>query len=514
MNDATRLQAIRLAWTVGKLDYMKLPLQKQFDLDWARSKLVGRIFPLKSARRSAKSSWLYIKFCELSRQYPGSHWAFVAPVAKGLEQYIEKIRTSVLGDCPADLRPKFNANKLVDKFNNGSTITFAGSDNKTYNHLRGNKFNGAGIDEAGFHASLVELIDGILLPALFDSKGYLILTTTPPDEVDHPWDAIWDAAEAGGYGAAYDIWDTHYPREQIEEWARTYALRAGLYKPGMDVGEWTKLGMATIGFRREMLCERVVDAERLILPEWKPEYAMEWRDKKFFQFWHKYESLDSGAGIMDFTVTLLAHYDWLKGWLVIEDEVGPLKGEEVRTDFLANGIRAAEIARGYRELHRRVGDNNNKILLQDLAGIHKLPFMPARKDDLIAMVNQARLWISAGRVRVHPRCKYLLGCLKNGTWNKQRDDWSHTMTWGHFDALAALIYLIRSVDVVSNPIPRDFGIDQQTHHIPPGQLATSDNYDALKQAFKIPNPMRTTDDWRKKGGDDSWTNRFWKRPTN
>lgn len=507
--------AIRLAWTIGRLDYMKLPLQLKWEADWARSLGISRIFPLKASRRASKSSWGYTKFCELARQMPGSHWAFVAPVAKGLEGYIEKVRQGVLKDCPQDLRPVFNANKLVDRFPNGSTITFAGSDNKTFQHLRGNKFNGGLIDEAGFHASLVELIDNILLPAIFDSHGFLILTTTPPDAPDHPWDAIWDAAELGGYGAAYTIYDTHYTVAQIEEWARQYAIRAGLYRPGMPIEEWTRLGKATIGFRREMLCERVVDHEKLVIPEWRPEFEMAWRDEKFFQFYHKYESLDSGASVMDFTVGLLAHYDWQKGWLVIDDEVGPLKGEEVRTDFLANGFIRAEKERDYLRIHRRVGDNNNKILLQDLAGIHKLPFMPARKDDLTAMVNQARLWVSAGRVRVNPRCKYTIGCLRNGVWNKARDEWAHTLTWGHFDALAALIYLIRSVDVVTNPIPRDFGISIQTHNHMPLQKA-SDNYEAIKKAFKLPEPKRTTDDWRNRGEKmPPWLDRMInKKPTN
>lgn len=513
MDQETLKKAIRIAWEAGKLDYMKLPLQKKFDKDWERSLKISRIFPLKSARRSSKSSWGYTKFCEESIKYPGTHAAFVAPVAKGLEQYIEKIRQEILKDCPADLRPKFNANKLIDKFPNGSTITFAGSDNKTFQHLRGNKFHRAFIDEAGFHTNLAELIDDVLLPALFDSRGYLIVATTPPNEPEHPWDPIWDAAELGGYGAAYTIYDTHYTGAQIDEWARQYAIRAGLYKPGIELEELTKLGKATVGFRREMLCERVIPIEKLIIPEWKKEYEMEWIDKVFRKFFHNYESLDSGAGVMDFTAGLLAHYDFNKGWLCVEDEVGPLKGEEVRTDYLANAIRAAEAARGYKELHRRVADNNNKILIQDLAGIHKLPFMPARKDDLIAMVNQARLWVSSGRVRVHPRCKYLLGCLKNGVWNNNRDDWAHTMTWGHFDALAALIYMIRVVDVVTNPIPRDFGISPATHHIPPGMVTTSQNYEELRRVFRVPTPKRTTDDWRDRG-ESEWMQRLFKRPTN
>lgn len=496
-------QAIRLAWSIGRLDYMKLPLQKKFDADYERAKLVNNEFYLEASRRASKSSWLFIKFNELCRRHAGTHYAFVAPVAKGLDQYVEKIMSEVLTDCPPDLRPKLDVAKHILRFRNGSTITFAGSDNKTYNHLRGNKFAGAGVDEAGFIDSLRELIEDILRPALFDSHGSLIACTTPPDLPDHPWFEFYGAALLKGYGAHYTIYDTHYTEAEINSFAAKFSR-------ALDPED----GKKSIAFRREMLCEHVVDREKLIIPEWKPEFEMDWRDKQFFSFYHKYEGMDNGAGVMDFTITLLGHYDFRKAWLVIDAEVGPMKEEGVRTDFLAAGIRQAEVEAGYDKIYRRVGDNNNKILLQDLAGIHKLPFTPARKDDLQAMVNQARLWVSAGRVRVNPRCKYTIGCLKNGVWNRNRDDWAHTMTWGHFDALAALIYMIRVIDVATNPIPANFGMDIQTHNLNPAAKNASPNYEAIRQAFRMKPIKGNTEDWRDSNrGTPEWLSKLIKRPT-
>jgi hypothetical protein len=502
MIDAEK-QAIRLAWTIGRLDYMKLPLQKRFDADWERAKLINNEFFLEASRRASKSSWLFIKMNEEARRHPGTHYAYVAPVAKGLDIYIEKIMVEVLKDCPDDLRPKYDSVKHILRFKNLSTIMFAGSDNKTYNTLRGNKFNGAGVDEGGFMDSLKEIVEDILRPALFDSNGWLIGSSTPPEVPDHPWFDFFNGALEHGYGAKYTVHDTHYSQAQIDKFAAKYSAK-------LDPEE----GKKTIAYRREMLCEHVVDREKLIIPEWKPEFEMEWRDQVYFQFYHKYESLDNGAGALDWTVCLLAHYDFRKAWLVIDDEVGPLKEEQVRTDFIVAGIRGKEIEQKYANVYRRIGDNNNKILLQDLAGIHKLPFMPARKDDLITMVNQARLWVSAGRVRVNPRCKYTLGCLKNGVWNKSREDWAHTMTWGHFDALAALIYLIRGIDVMTNPIPANFGLDVQTHNMIPGAKPTSANYDALKNAFKLPDKKGQMDDQRGTGAKTpDWLKSLLKRPS-
>jgi hypothetical protein len=502
--DAQQKAAVRLAWQLGRLSYMKLPLQKRFDGNWEAAKLINNEFFLEASRRASKSSWLFIKMNEEARRNPGTHYAFVAPVAKGLDIYIEKIIAEVLKDCPDDLRPRYDSVKHILRFRNMSTIMFAGSDNKTYNTLRGNKFNGAGIDEGGFMDALREIVEDILRPALFDTGGWLIGCSTPPEVPDHPWFEFFDGALVNGYGAKYTIHDTHYTQAQIDKFAAKFSAK-------LDPEE----GKKTTSYRREMLCEHVVDREKLIIPEWKPEFEMEWRDPVYFQFYHKYEGLDNGAGLMDFTVCLLAHYDFRKAWLVVDDEVGPLKEEMVRTDFLAAGIQGKEKEMGYDRLYRRIGDNNNKILLQDLAGIHKLPFMPARKDDLQTMVNQARLWVSAGRVRVNPRCKYTLGCLKNGVWNRQRDDWAHTMTWGHFDALAALIYLIRGIDVMTNPVPANFGLDVQTHNLVPGQVPATMNYKALSEAFKVPKKQSTTDDWRGTGsGTPEWLKKLIGRPTN
>jgi hypothetical protein len=55
--DEAQKSAVRLAWTIGRLDYMKLPLQKRFDADWERAKAVpgNRQFVLKSSAGAVRS---------------------------------------------------------------------------------------------------------------------------------------------------------------------------------------------------------------------------------------------------------------------------------------------------------------------------------------------------------------------------------------------------------------------------------------------------------------------------
>ena len=103
---------------------------------------------------------------------------------------------------------------------------------------------------------------------------------------------------------------------------------------------------------------------------------------------------------------------------------------------------------------KRPADNNDRIVLNDIGSLHGLYFFPTKKaDSLEAMVNEVRLFISAGKLKVSPSCTQLLGCLKYGIWDKNRKAFERSEVYGHYDAFAALMYLIRNLDLQTNPIP-------------------------------------------------------------
>ena len=118
----------------------------------------------------------------------------------------------------------------------------------------------------------------------------------------------------------------------------------------------------------------------------------------------------------------------------------------------------------------RWADNNNLILIQDLnkagfkdgSGRH---WTPTAKDAIEAGVNMVRLWLKEGRLKIHPRCRFLIGTLETALWNKQRTDFERSKVFGHADALAALIYLIRNVNTRINPIPATFEVDLENTFI-------------------------------------------------
>jgi hypothetical protein len=137
-----------------------------------------------------------------------------------------------------------------------------------------------------------------------------------------------------------------------------------------------------------------------------------------------------------------------------------MNGPELTTVLLEAQIRKSE-KETWADVapYLRISDNNNPLLLQDLSYLHKLHFTPTDKGTLEEMVNTVRIMVDKGQIIVHPRCKQLIGCLKYGVWDKKREKFSESKVFGHFDALAALVYLVRNLNKSTNPIPSNFQVD-------------------------------------------------------
>jgi hypothetical protein len=106
-----------------------------------------------------------------------------------------------------------------------------------------------------------------------------------------------------GFGAHYTIHDTHYTQAQID----------GLQEISkkLDAEE----GKKTIAYRREMMCEHVIDHEKLIIPEWRPEFEMEWRDPVISSSTTSTNRWIPGRRSWT-DLRVAGHYDLEKAWLV------------------------------------------------------------------------------------------------------------------------------------------------------------------------------------------------------
>lgn len=443
-------EIINLAWDVGKLSYKLRDSQRVLRQAWLKSKARSKKFLIEATRRLGKSTFALILLVEDALQNPKHANVFFAPVETGLLDYVDPLIRQVIDDAPQELRPRYNASKFSLTFSNGSQILFRGSNNQQHRYRRGNSINLAVIDEARDVDQLSQLIESVVLPSLFSSDGFLILSSTPADSQDH------------------DLW-TYREDARVNNWMISLTINdARQYDPKdfppERIAQFKKETTDPIAWQREYECRWVRDASLTVVPEWdSKKFVGVYEHDKYFEWLHKYLALD--VGVNDATSVLLGWYHFPDAKLFIEDEVWLVDGD-VTTQRIIEESKKKEAALGYTKMYRRVGDCAAKLTLQDLSK-NGLPILPSQKADLLSMVSTLRLWVQNGRILIHPRCKMLIGCLENGIWNKDKTDFGKSKTFRHFDALAALMYLIRHVDVSTNPVPANFGLDMQTRMFDP-----------------------------------------------
>jgi len=352
----------------------------------------------------------------------------------------------ILDDCPRELMPTFRVQDNKYIFNNGSEIHIAGCDNGNAENLRGHESDLNLIDEAGFIDDLEYVLKDILMPQTLTTGGRTIVSSTPPRTPAHYFERLCREAQANNYYSLFTVYDnTSIDAEVID----IYCNEAG----GIESTTW----------KREYLCEFVVDEMIVVVPEWNQEYIGEIELDAWRMFYGNYVAMDIGGRHK--TAVLYGYYDFKKSILQVLDE-SIFTGQDTTTELIALTIieKENQLFPNMAE-PRRIADNNNVILLQDLTLMHGVSFAPTNKDTLIAMVNELRVFVGNGRLRVRETCKELIGCLATAIWNKQRTQFDISDLYGHFDALAALIYMVRNLDQYTNPIPATNTALPETHFI-------------------------------------------------
>lgn len=445
-------------WFRGNLDYKLKPIQKRLNKAYEETK--SFLFVCLIARQTGKSYKWAKKAIEVCLKKPRARVNYGTAFQSDLEQFIIPIFDLLFEDAPLELRPKYD--KVRAKFvfkHNGSEIKLVGLD-KHPDGLRGNALDLVVIDEAGFVSKLRYIFTSVILPMLRNRPHLrVVMSSTPPETPDHDFtEFVHEAAEEGKlFKATIDDDETC-----TEETKAILAKECG----GKDSTTW----------RREFLCEFVTDEDLAIIPEWSDHFICESGKDQFFAYYHRYTSID--LGVVDFTAPIYGYYDFRRAMLCIVGE-NCLKGPKMTTDQLAKMIKDDEAriwemtdaegkpAWNRKSVYRRVSDNDNPLLINDLNHLHGIDFRATDKDELPAMVNDLRIRVKTGGLEVDPSCKMLIGCLKYGIYNqaKIKREFARSKVYGHYDHLASLIYLNRNLDERSNPIPVTFGIHQSTHHI-------------------------------------------------
>jgi len=345
-----------------------------------------------------------------------------------LQPEIQKINALL----PESMRPVW---KTTDSFYEfpytGSRLYLRGVNEDKGESARGAFSNIIVLDEVGSYKDTSYIVNEVLLPQLLTTKGQMIMIGTPPRKLDHEYYKYKQQAIESGQFVQKTIIDCNwFDEEDVEQMCKAVG--------GRDSAAW----------RREFLCEPVAESDTLVVPEFQELDHV--RDQinlpKHFDI---YVSMDSG--FHDHTAALIAVVDFLKAKVYVIDElfVKSQNSEQISTQIKDK----IKLHFGTKVPYRWVCDAPAQVIY-DMNTLHQMPFVAPLKDDKFAAINAMRLKFQENRIEIHRRCQNLTFQCKVGMWNDSKKDFERGELVGHLDSIAALVYLLRTVDWSKNPYPR------------------------------------------------------------
>lgn len=401
----------------------------------------SRKYIMHCSRRLGKTFLLCVLAIVFALSKANAQIRYASVTQKSVRKMIKPIFKKIFANYKVEFRPVWNSQEGAYVFSNGSMIHVAGVNNGHEDDLRGTDADLAIVDEAAFVDNLEYLTESVLVPQLINTGGLLVMASSSPLSPSHEFAEYIHQAKAGGFYSAFDIEESGYAADIIAEFCK----EAG----GVESTTW----------KREYKNELIVDTEFAIVKEASNyDFTLNFDEQHFLEY-HKYVGMDLGVK-RDLNVTLFGYYDFLRAKICILRE-HVITGPEMTTPLLHKCISEieTELWNG-QEPYKRVADNNNPLLLLDLGSIHGMFFHSTSKDTLHAMVNNLRVWFQDKRVEIHPSCTTLIESLKFGVWNDARSEFGKSKVYGHYDAVAALMYLVRNIDEATNPIKTKVAFNQ------------------------------------------------------
>lgn len=410
------------------------------------------------SRQTGKSYCLAILALMECIQKPNSIVKLLTDTKLHVQTIFEPIFREILEDCPEDMRPNYIPTKFIYEFANGSQIQMAGTDAGNAERLRGQKSTLILVDEAGSCTRLNYNVLSILLPTTTHTGGKLILASTPPEEPDHDFVGFIEQADQENCLTRKTLFDNPLLTDAEKE---NIVSRF----PG---------GRNNSQFRREYMVELIRDERRTVIPEFDDDViAQVVRDYPKPPFYTPYVSMD--LGFKDLTVVLLGYYDFKNDKIVIEEEIC-VKGSDLKLDKLGQDILDRE-QRLWLNIYSneqivpevRVSDVDLIVIQEINRQSHgRLNFQPVKKEPgyKLPLINQLRIMLPSNKIIISPNCPVLIRHLKNARWKdaSAKDDFARSPDDGHYDAVDALLYFVKSVSYTKNPYPSNYGGNDNQFH--------------------------------------------------
>lgn len=437
---------VTAAWEAGLLAWKLDSNQAEMNLLWHEFKHNAKISVANCARQLGKSFWLLVLASEYALQNPGCQIKYAAQTAKQVRKILRPHMREIYKDCPDHLRPRYHSQDGEYRWPNGSTMTVAGCDRDNAETLRGQHADLCIVDEGGMVADLSYVVLDILLPQTLNTRGRIIISSTPAPTPGHSFKEFCQKAEDEGTYLERDIYcNPRISDAEIEEICKAVG--------GADSTTW----------KREFLCQHVTDEASAVVPEAEEmhmrsrvlkideENPLAYRPQHFATLvW-----IDPGWN-PDYTGIVWAIWCFELAKIIIERD---LIMRKMTTDVLAAALRVGcDELWGVGHVPYQVVSDVDGRLIADLA-LKGWLVQPTEKDNLDEAINKLRQSVSGRKFPVyfHPRAKATRRQFTNATWNRARNRFNRTELDGHYDLLAASIYGRRNLPEYHDPAPPGHG---------------------------------------------------------
>jgi hypothetical protein len=390
-------------------------------------------------RRIGKTYILCAAACEVALKKPFSQIKIVSATKNAVREFVQPNMRKVIRDAPKDCFPEYKIHESKYVFPNGSEILLVGID-KDPDAMRGQSADLVLIDEAGFTENLSYTIRQVINPMVIETNGRILMASTPPTEEDHDFLFYIERAREQGALTVRIIHDCpRFTPKQIQ----TFIDEAG--------------GIDSETAQREYFCKILLSKENTVVPEFNDDSydKVVYTDAPKYGYQPaKYVGLD--PGFADNAAVLFGFWDFENACLYVQREY-VAKGNN--TQELAAAIKRMEHELWGSIVPRKRNSDTDLRLIEDLRKLHDLRFSKAEKTEKEVRVNQLRIAIKSGQIKIHKSCTNLIQQLKLGKWKTSssgKREFKRSVELGHLDCIDALLYLWQAIDRNYNPIPPEY----------------------------------------------------------
>lgn len=434
---------VEYAWRSGilewKLDTLQSGISKQIEKSKSKKVLI------LSSRQIGKSYWSCVYALEFLIKNPNTIARIVAPTLDQCNDIVNDNLSKILEDCPKDLITR-QKSELRWNLSNGSSLRLGGLKRAHVDSNRGGNANLVIYEESGFvdGEDFNYGVDSVLGPQLLRSAGTEIFVSTPSEDPNHPMHTrIKPDCEDSNSFFSYSVYESpSITPDMIEEAKR----RCG--------GEHTE------SFQREYMAKIIRPSSLMVIPFSHKDHTI---INPIFPPKSKWFVTIDWGGVRDFTVGLLHTYDFIYDKDIVLDEV--VFGPNTPTEDIVKELKMFSF-RYHVEIDTIYADVPGQLQV-DLENTYDYPVCIPPKNDWMSGVNSMVSRFSQNKILIDKKCKFLIKSCATAMFNKTRTDFERNKNIGHCDAVAALMYALKTQNRIDPYSNKSENVYNSHYFIPP-----------------------------------------------